>query len=64
MKINESLLIATLIVAFTSNAQITKGNWMMGGSASFGNYKTTIGENAVESTSISISPNIEYFFFR
>ena len=41
MKINKILFIATLFVAFTSNAQIDKGNWMMGVSANFGNYKST-----------------------
>jgi hypothetical protein len=62
MKINKILFIAILFVAFSSNAQIDKGNWMMGGSGAFGNFKTTSGESSSTSTSITISPNIGYFF--
>lgn len=62
MKINKILFIATLFVAINSNAQINKGNWMMGGTGSFGNFKTTDGESNSESTTIAISPNIGYFF--
>lgn len=62
MKINKVLYIATLLIAVTSNAQIDKGNWMMGGSGAFGNFKTTSGGSSSTSTSITISPNIGYFF--
>ena len=61
MKIIKILLVATLFVAFTSNAQIEKGNWMMGGGANFGNYKSTSGGVKVESTGIGVYPNIGYF---
>lgn len=62
MKINKILFIATLLVTFASNAQIDKGNWMMGGSGAIGNFKTTSGESSTTNTSITISPNIGYFF--
>lgn len=62
MKINNLLFVATFIFTIASNAQITKGNWMMGGGASFSNGKTTSGNTTSESTGFSISPNIGYFF--
>lgn len=55
------LIIATFFFTMASNAQITKGYWMMGGSGSFGNYKTTIGGSSNESTGFGISPDIGYF---
>ncbi len=45
----------------SSNAQITKGNWMMGGGASFGNYKNTSGGDTNESFRLGIYPNVGYF---
>jgi hypothetical protein len=57
------ILRLTILIAFTSNAQIDKGNWMMGGTAGFGSYKTTGGGSSSESsTSLGIAPNIGYFF--
>ena len=61
MKINNLLFVATFFFTITSNAQITKGNWMMGGGASFGNYKNTSGTSSAESTSIGLYPNVGYF---
>jgi hypothetical protein len=61
MKINKILFVATIFIALSSNAQITKGNWMMGGGASFGNFKTTNGDSSGNSTNISLFPNIGYF---
>jgi hypothetical protein len=62
MKIKKILVIATFFFALATNAQITKGNWMMGGSGAIGNFKTTSGESSNTNTSITISPNIGYFF--
>ncbi|MFY7883617.1 MAG: hypothetical protein ACOVOV_02090 [Dolichospermum sp.] len=62
MKINKILVVATLFIAFASNAQISKGNWMMGGSGAFGNSKvTSIG---AEDTGfyLNLYPNVGYFF--
>ena len=61
MKINKILFIATLLITFATNAQIDKGNWMMGGSGAFGNFKATSGGISSTNTSITISPNIGYF---
>lgn len=61
MKINKILFLTTFFLTITSNAQITKGNWMMGGSANFGNYKTTSGGSSDESTNLNLYPNIGYF---
>lgn len=61
MKINKILVVATLLINFVSNAQIEQGNWMMGGSGSFGNYKIRNGDDSFNSTQIGINPNIGYF---
>jgi len=62
MKINKILFIATLLVVFASNAQIEKGNWMMGGSGSFGNYNTKSLGVENKGTYLNLYPNIGYFF--
>jgi hypothetical protein len=61
MKIKKILVAATLLITFASNAQIDKGNWMMGGSGRFGNYKTTNSDESFNTTQIGINPNIGYF---
>ena len=61
MKINKILFIATFLITLASNAQIDKGNWMMGGGANFGAYKNTSGGIKGESRGIGIYPNIGYF---
>lgn len=60
------LFIAIALVSFSSsNAQITKGNWMVGGSGSFTNYKSTFqsGNSEITQTgsALNISPNLGYF---
>lgn len=61
MKINKILVVATLFLAMKSNAQISKGFWMMGGGGSFGNYKNTSGGTTSESFGLGIYPNVGYF---
>lgn len=62
MKINKILFAATFFFIITSNAQITKGNWMMGGSGSFGSFNTTsLGTNG-KGTYLNLNPNFAYFF--
>ena len=61
MKINKILFIATLFVAFTSNAQIDKGNWMMGGGATFSSSKNKYEDTTSKSTGFQIRPIIGYF---
>ena len=61
------LKITTAIVLFTitANAQITKGNWMVGGSGSYINYSIKSSANSVTTDSnnsqLLISPTIGYF---
>ncbi len=52
-----SIAIATL-VAGTSFAQTSKGNWMVGGSAGFNSEKTGSGPS---SSTIELAPNAGYF---
>ena len=58
----KNLLIASLFVAFASNASaqgnINKGDWMAGGNAGFNHTK----EGDLKTTSIELSPNVGYFF--
>jgi hypothetical protein len=62
MKINKFFFIVNLLFAFASIAQIKKGNWMMGGSASFSSSKSTqSGIDIPEKIRFSLSPNIGYF---
>lgn len=60
------LLTSLWFFAITSNAQITKGNWMFGGDASFSNktnyqneFKAT---SKVKFTELDINANAGYFF--
>ncbi|WP_338357195.1 hypothetical protein [Yeosuana marina] len=55
-----------LTTVLTTNAQITKGNWMVGGDASFFTNKTEYDPNENINTSevsyLMASPNLGYFF--
>lgn len=57
-----------LVTSLTLNAQITKGNWLVGGSGSF-NSSTVVSEdsfgNEVKSkgTSLRLNPNVGYFLY-
>lgn len=65
MKTFKLICIATLLFTLSANAQITKGNWMVGGTGSFSSSKTVSNNGqdykSVEKT-IRISPSIGYFF--
>ena len=61
MKINKILVVATLFLAIISNAQISKGNWMMGGSGSLGNYNTKSSGVEDKGTYLNLYPNVGYF---
>lgn len=65
MKTLKFFLAFTLFSYLSTNAQITKGNWMVGGSANFTNYKSTYQYGDTESTQtgsgLQISPNLGYF---
>lgn len=67
MKTFKTLFIATLLFNLTTNAQITKGNWMVGGSASFasrdyeqGSGLFSGGQNGTIN-SLNLNPNMGYF---
>ncbi len=58
------LLSASLFcLCFSSKAQITKDNWLVGGSASFSNSKQNLIYSADKNSDVSFSilPNIGYF---
>lgn len=63
MKLIKLLFIVTLLFTVSANAQITKGNWMVGGDASFNNSKVINDENEIigSGNGIRIFPNIGYF---
>ena len=62
MKTIKLFFIATVLFTISANSQITKGNWMVGGDASFtyGKSKPKSVSDS-ESFNIGISPNIGYF---
>lgn len=66
MKTIKILCIATLLFSLTANSQITKGNWMVGGSGNFSSYENKNISNGVEVSykgiGLNFSPNIGYFF--
>ena len=65
MKKFKLFFIITLFYCFSTNAQITKGNWMVGGSGNFTSYKSTLQNNNTEITqtgnAFQLSPNLGYF---
>jgi hypothetical protein len=66
MKTFKLFIIATLVFTATSNAQITKGNWMVGGSGSFSSKKyqanDSNGNKEINNyKSIDLTPTIGYF---
>lgn len=48
---------------FTANAQITKGNWMVGGSGTFYNSKAESNSSVSEGMGINMFANVGYFPF-
>ena len=66
MKTKHIILVVTFFSFLCSNAQITKGNWMVGGSGNFSSYENKNQENGTEiirkGIGINFSPKIGYFF--
>ncbi|WP_416439368.1 hypothetical protein [Phnomibacter sp. MR] len=60
MKIKIVLVVAVFFVA-NSYAQISKGNWLVGGNGEFQRQKTTYSTTEISSTQLSISPKIGHF---
>ena len=48
-------------LAFICHSQITKDNWLLGGSGTFSHDKTTFSTGESVSTQLSINPRIGYF---
>lgn len=63
MKTIKLFFIATILFTISANSQITKGNWMVGGDASYNNSKVFDTNNEIigSGNSIRIFPNIGYF---
>ena len=61
----KTTIMAILLFSSLANAQITKGNWMVGGSGSFINYKNTYPDHNTETTysgyALYLLPNVGYF---
>lgn len=54
---------SVLLLLATANSQITKGNWLMGGSGSYSRLQNEIdGAIHFKQISLQISPSIGYFF--
>jgi hypothetical protein len=65
MKQIKFFFLATLLFSGLANAQITKGNWMVGGNLgfSYSNSKAVVNSDNSNSYTVNISPNIGYFFY-
>jgi hypothetical protein len=63
MKKTKIIAFLLLASALAANAQITKGNWMVGGDGNYTNSKTINPKNEIISSgnSIRLFPNIGYF---
>lgn len=61
MKKTKTIAFLLLASALAANAQITKGNWMVGGSGSFYNTKAENETSSSEGTGLNIFGNIGYF---
>ncbi len=61
MKTLKTIAITILLVATSANAQITKGNWMVGGSGSFYSEDYKNEQFKYKNTVFGLRPNIGYF---
>jgi outer membrane protein len=72
MQLKKSLFLFSLLICFTTQGQITKGNFLVGGSGGFAYSKVEPKKNNLTGTNInfitdavyiiSLEPNIGYFF--
>ncbi len=56
------IILFSLLIATSANSQITKGNWMVGGSGIYSKQTYNSFGKSVKSTNLNIAPNIGYFF--
>ena len=53
-----------MLISISTTAQITKGNWMVGGNASYNSNTNSLNDSqAVKSSTIIVNPNFGYFLF-
>ncbi|MGZ3898448.1 MAG: hypothetical protein ACXVML_17035 [Flavisolibacter sp.] len=61
-------ILLILHISITAKTQLTKGNWLAGGTAGFSSMKNTYSNSnffqASDVTDINISPNIGYFIMQ
>jgi hypothetical protein len=64
MNIKQTLVLVFLIASFLGTAQITKGNFLVGGNGSFSYTKTdnSGSTQATKAYDITLAPNFGYFF--
>ncbi len=64
MEKNTLLLFLAIAFSMTTNGQITKNNWLVGGDVAF-SYSKSKPESTVDSQAfnINLSPNVGYFFW-
>jgi hypothetical protein len=55
------LIIIEILLSLNSNSQITKDNWLLGGTGTFSHDKTTFSTGKSVSTQININPRVGYF---
>jgi hypothetical protein len=56
-----SLILISLSVLIVANAQITKGNWLVGGNGNF-SFTSFNAESNTKTTTLNLGPDIGYFF--
>jgi hypothetical protein len=65
MKQTTFFIVTTLLLSLTSNAQLDKKNWLVGGSGSFksfnNNFTSVVYNSEAKITEIKLTPNIGYF---
>jgi hypothetical protein len=58
----KNIVLALAILLFSQlHSQITKNNWLVGGSGAFTNDKTKLATSEISSTQIDLNPRIGYF---
>ena len=63
MKTSKLIFALALFSFLTSNAQITKGNWMVGGSGNFYSAQLKDNNNSTNSIGLELRPNLGYFLY-
>jgi hypothetical protein len=64
MKIIQTFIIINVLFTLNANSQITKGNWLVGGSGSYKSTssKTILTGNKDKYVYLEVAPNVGYFF--